>query len=79
MKTQSLSGSALMVGVIHRRHCRQGEALGRPCKNWTRMALIIPCADIEEDGGPGLAAVPACSEHIEQGLLEITRVLAGKP
>lgn len=42
------------------------------CERMTKLALVIPLADIEDDGMPGLGAVVVCSEHIEAMVMKLS-------
>lgn len=42
------------------------------CENETKLALVIPLVDIEDDGTPGLGAVVTCSEHIEEMVMKLS-------
>lgn len=44
------------------------------CSEKTRTAFVVPCLDIEPDGGPGFAAVAICPEHIEDTILRLDKV-----
>jgi hypothetical protein len=52
------------IARVHKQRCTE-----KNCPERTRMALLIPCLDIEEDASPGIAAVVLCGTHLESSLL----------
>ena len=60
-------GSPILVSRVRLQRCKTTG-----CSKKTRMAVVVPCADIADDGGPGLAAVVLCGNHIEEALVRWT-------
>jgi hypothetical protein len=68
-KTLTSLGAPVFVSKIRRRSC---STTG--CQEKTRMALVMPLADID-DGKPGLGAIATCSQHIEEQVVRLSKAL----
>lgn len=68
-KTITSLGHETLVGRVRKRACGIKQ-----CTNKTRMAVVVPVLDIEDDGGPGLAGVPVCSYHIEEAIIALSKI-----
>ena len=60
-------GPSYLISRVRLQRCRTTG-----CDRKSRLALVVPCSDIEEDGGPGLGAVVQCGEHLEEALVNLT-------
>ena len=60
-KVQKTLGDPVMIGRTRPRKCQY-----RGCENKTRLFLIMPLADIAEDGGPGLGGVAICGDCLPE-------------
>lgn len=76
--TDIVGNAVGVVGVMkYRRHCRVGETGPEgPCKTWTKLALLVPCAFEDDERGPGVAAVPVCANHLYDAVVSIAQAQA---
>lgn len=66
-KTIKSYGRAVVVSRVPVQKCAREE-----CDRQTKLAVVMPLADIEDDGTPGLGAVVVCSEHIEEMVMKLS-------
>lgn len=69
-KTTSSSGSPVAVVMTRPRKCAD-KADGTNCGNKTRMAVILPVRDPDED--PYMAAVSLCGECIQDAVISLIK------
>lgn len=65
----NLGKGVVMISRVRLQKCAWNE---QGCGKKTRMFLVMPLADIGEDGGPGLGGLTVCSDHIEEAIVRLT-------
>jgi hypothetical protein len=68
-KTLTSIGPPVFVSRIRQRGCSTAE-----CPEKTRLALVMPLADID-DGNPGLGAVALCADCMEEAVVKLSGAL----
>lgn len=65
-KTVTSIGAPVMLSRVRKQACATDD-----CVSKSRMAIVMPLLDIEEDGGPGLGCVILCGTHLEEALVRL--------
>ena len=62
-RVQKTLGNPVLIGRTRPRKCQF-----KNCGEKTRLFLILPLSDIEEDGGPGLGGVAICGDCLPKAM-----------
>jgi hypothetical protein len=55
------------VGVVRLARCAVKD-----CSTKTRLALVVPCSDIEPNDEPGLAGIRLCGDHLAESIRRLS-------
>jgi hypothetical protein len=69
-KTLTSIGAPVFVSRIRQRGCSTSD-----CDQKTRLAVVMPLADID-NGKPGLGAVALCAPCVEKAVMSLSKALA---